>query len=337
MPVLGGGLYVGTDPVVSAYVGTEQVWSAGAPLNRQIGIAPGMIHLTVDNPTHAALAADLVDLGVDWLRIPVPWSAIEYEQGSYHQWEYVDRSWDAAIAAGQKVIADVSFTPAWARSGGTDRQPPTDPSTYADFCAVVAQRYPGMVLELWNEPNNPPFWTTPNAAAYAGLIEVAYPAIKAARPSTLVLSGGIGFAPGGPDPHTFLADVYTALDGATAFDAVAAHPYCWPAFPSSPGSAWLAMSLMRDAMSANGDTGKRIWITEMGAPTGSNGEMEITEQDQADMLTEAYNLWFGYDWAGPMCWYSHLSTGTTPGEETFGILTNTGTRKLAWYAMQELT
>lgn len=336
MPVLGDALalYSGAEPVESVYAGSQKVWPTGPPLNQQTGMAPGFHYLTMDDEPFFQLMDDLVDLGVDWLRCDVPWAPMEPTEGTIN-WTPVDRYVNASVERGIKVIGCVHFTPPWARTGDSDRVPPDDPADYADFCVKVALRYPGMVLELWNEPNHGPFWETPSAEDYADLIKVAYPAIKSASPSTLVLSGGIGWAPDGPNPHTFLADIYTA-GGGDSFDAVAAHPYSWPQSPSSPGSAWQAMSLMRDVMELNGDGGKKIWVTEFGTPTGTAGELTITEQDQADVLTEAYGLWRTYDWAGLMCWYSHLDLGTTPGEETFGIIRNTGVKKAAWAALEAL-
>ena len=46
--------------------------------------------------------------------------------------------------------------------------------------------------EIWNEPNVSAFWSpTPSTAAYVNLLKAAYPAIKAADPSAVVLAGAM--------------------------------------------------------------------------------------------------------------------------------------------------
>ena len=65
-------------------------------------------------------------------------------------------------------------------------------------------------------------------------------------------------------------------DGAQgSFDGVGYHPYTFPSTrrPSSSGRPGPQMSQtspsLRSLMAAHGDSAKKIWITEFGAPTGS--------------------------------------------------------------------
>src|SRR3977135_2823150 len=88
--------------------------------------------------------------------------------------------------------------------------------------------------EVWNEPNNSGGWTPkPDPGAYTQLLKAAYPAIKGADPQATVLTGGTG--PAASDglqiaPLDFLNGI-SANGGPGSFDAVAHHPYPFPAYP----------------------------------------------------------------------------------------------------------
>ena len=73
---------------------------------------------------------------------------------------------------------------------------PSDPAEYADFVAMVADRYRGRVqaIEVWNEQN---LWYEAggagriNAATYVNLLQQSYRAIKATNPDMIVVSGAL--------------------------------------------------------------------------------------------------------------------------------------------------
>jgi hypothetical protein len=201
--------------------------------------------------------------------------------------------------------------------------------------------------EVWNEANTPAFWTpSPNVAAYAALLKAAYPAIKDADPQATVLTAGTAPAPSDGtsiSPVDFLKGLY-ANGAKGSFDAVAHHPYCWPAYPGDAQgwSAWYQMfgasTSLRTVMTANGDGAKKIWATEFGAPTNGPAGSYVTESQQAEMLQRGFTLWRSYDWAGPMLWYAgrDLGTATDTRENFFGIMRNDFTKKPAFAAYQAL-
>ena len=59
----------------------------------------------------------------------------------------------------------------------------------------MVKRYYGKgakYFEIWNEPNNPAFWSpTPNPAAYTADLKAAYTAIKAVAPSAMVITASL--------------------------------------------------------------------------------------------------------------------------------------------------
>jgi hypothetical protein len=208
------------------------------------------------------------------------------------------------------------------------------PATYAAFASEAVKRYAAMgvhAYEVWNEPNIAAFWQpAPDAAAYTELLRTAYPAIKAADPSAIVVTGGLSPAVTNETsiaPTDFLQGVY-ANGGQGAFDAVADHPYSWPAYPGETQgwNAWYQMTgadpSLRSVMTANGDSDKKIWATEYGAPTNGPPGTFVSEATQAQMIATAFSLWQTYDWAGPLFIYQQrdLGTATDNRENFFGLV-----------------
>jgi hypothetical protein len=76
-------------------------------------------------------------------------------------------------------------------------------------------------------------------------------------------------------------------------------------------------------MTANGDSAKKIWGTEWGAPTGGpSGSGFVSEAVQAAHITEAYRLFASYPWTGPLFVYNFHDNGTDTStkENFFGML-----------------
>jgi len=179
----------------------------------------------------------------------------------------------------------------------------------------VAKRYDGKgakYFEIWNEPNNPSFWAPrPDPAAYTADLKAAYAAIKNVDPSAIVLSGGLAPEPNSSTsyaPLTFLADMYA--DGAKgSFDGVGFHPYSYPIDPDTfnPGSAWSQMSQtspsIRSIMAANGDSAKKIWITEFGAPTSGTTD-NVSDAEQSEELVQAISQVEQLSWVGSFYMYT---------------------------------
>ena len=182
------------------------------------------------------------------------------------------------------------------------------PSSPHEFAAVAADlatalRGKGVDYEMWNEPDDSTFWPNgPQPAAYAALIKVAYPAIKAADPAATVLVGGLV-----ANDFEFVEALYD--NGAQgSFDGVAVHTdtACLTTDPREyyrePSGrigrySFTGYREVRATMLAHGDD-KPIWMTELGWPTlsttcergGRAGTKVagVSQAEQADYLTKAY-------------------------------------------------
>ncbi|HEX2274735.1 MAG TPA: hypothetical protein VHG90_12750, partial [Acidimicrobiales bacterium] len=314
----------------------------------EVGFSPGS---SLANQSDADLARELDEMvaaGAEWLRMDFSWASVEDTRGSFH-WAPVDRVVNAATSRGLKVIALLAYTPNWARAAGSDSimYPPIDPNTFANFAGAAVRRYSTRVKvwEVWNEPNITPFWRPrPDPVAYTNLLKPAYAAIKGADPDATVLSAGLSPAIDAADgaevsPATFLQAVYAA-GGGDFFDAVAMHPYSYPARPIDPSTAhWNTfhrLPMVYDVMVANGDGQKSIWLTEFGAPTGTHATA-VSEAEQAAIIADAVNTFPQFPWAKMLLVYASRDAGTDPAdrEHNFGVVRRDFSAKPARDALRQ--
>jgi polysaccharide biosynthesis protein PslG len=326
----------------------------GVPLSRQPssaqasggGPAIGLSVPTLVNESSSQQAASLAtmrSIGVRWVRVDANWSWVQPTGPSSFDWSLIDREVDSMTAAGMHVDLIIDDTPPWARNSDAPGNwgQPASASAFATYAREVAERYvPKGVLtyEIWNEPNIQTFWTpAPNPTLYTAMLRDSYSAIKAAEPKATVLSGGL--APATDDgtniaPITFLGDMYA--DGAKgSFDALGYHAYSAPTLPDTynPGSGWSQMDQtnpsLRSVMTANGDAGKQIWITEVGAP--SSGPIGVGTTAQAEEVTQAVQGAQGTSWIGAEFFYTYQDATTNP--DYYGLRNADGSPKPAWAAL----
>jgi len=330
-------------------LGSASASAANSFGHGMFGIAAGG---AIQGEDPATLGRDLDAIqasGAKWLRVDINWAVIQAAGPQSYDWSPTDRVVQGARARGLDVLGVIVYTPSWARPAGTDATYGPDPRQYAAFAAAAARHYSSLGVdsyEVWNEPNVKAFWDpSPNPADYTRMLKAAYPAIKGADPQSTVLTGGT--APAVSDgtnwaPVDWLKQIY-ANGGRDYFDAVAEHPYCFDdhTYPgdAKSWSAWYQMygtsPSVRSVMVDNGDGAKKIWGTEFGAPTGGPG-WTVSEDAQAQIVARAYQLWQGYDWAGPLFVYQGRDQGTDASnrEDFFGLEHYDFSKKPAYTAYQ---
>ena len=315
----------------------------------RFGIAAGG---NIQNLSATDLTRDLdmyKNIGSRWVRIDVNWEVIQSGGPASYNWAPFDRVVQSASAHGLTVLATIQYTPGWARPAGTPgTTPPTDLSTYAGFAQAAVRHFAPMGVhawEIWNEPNIG-FWSpAPDPTRYAQMLKLAYPAIKQADPTSFVISAGL--SPYGAygqstatlmNPLTFLERMYAA-GAAGSFDALGWHPYNFTGIFFHPASAWSQVAettpSARSMMVANGDSGKQIWGTEFGAPTGT-ASSAVSEASQAQLVKDGYAKWKTWSFAGPLFWYSARDQGTNSAdrEDNFGLVKYDNTPKPSFSVFQ---
>lgn len=310
---------------------------------------------------------DVLSLGVGWLRLDISWSDIQPQSSTAYNWHITDRVINAARTRNVEVLPILLYTPAWARGSscnGSNYCAPRDPAEFAKFSREAVKRYAPKGVhawEIWNEPNHGKYWGSKgNVAGYADLLKAASVAIRAEDPGAFIVTGGLG--PAANDDENiaqldYLEQLYAQGVG-PYFNAVGYHPYSFPVPASyvAPWNAWMQMSgtprSLRSIMTAHGDGGKQIWLTEYGAPTNGPGTMatkdnyrinddiapdHVSEELQAIMLTDAIASRAKEPLAGPFFWHSYIDQGTSQDsiENFFGLLRANGSAKPAYSALKQ--
>jgi hypothetical protein len=316
---------------------------AAAPI---IGIADNNL-LGLPAKEQAAQFSAMRSIGITSVRVDANWRLVQYLGPSDFDWRVLDQEVRSIRSAGMSVDLIIDGCPSWAAIPIAKNDmfaQPKSSSEFATYAAEVVTRYRSMgvkYFEVWNEPNINEFWRPrPNPAAYTADLVAAYASIKKVDPAAVVISAGL--APASDNgvnytPLTFVSDMYQ--DGVKgSFDYLGIHPYSYPALPdaASPGSAWYSMDesspSIRSIMIANGDSSKKIWITEFGAPT--TGRPGVSPAAQSETLTQALAYVDKTNWVGAFYMYSWRDTTATPtASSSFGLETFDGTPKPSFYAV----
>ena len=208
-----------------------------------------------------------------WLRVLVDWSKIEPTQGQY-DWGYLDNIVNYATSHGLRVLGVLAYTPTWARPQGPGMLfwtvPPKNPGDFANFATAAVGRYGDRIQnwEIWNEPNLPLFFgfTDKKAERYTELLKAVYPAIKAVPAGRHRGRGRAEPAVGKDSPRGSCSRCIDAGAGPSSTP-----PRTRTCSPGGSGRGLQERLVGRgpDARrhGRHGDGGKKIWMTEIGAPT----------------------------------------------------------------------
>ena len=90
-------------------------------------------------------------------------------------------------------------------------------------------------------------------------------------------------------------------------------------------------------MTANGDSSKKVWMTECGWLTCTNpAEIGAVSFDrQAHYLTNMFTRFAGYPDVSVACWYTSRSYDESTHEGSFGLMLPDFTRKPSFYAYRD--
>ncbi len=278
------------------------------------------------------------------VRMEVPWSVIEPlgpGQIDPRALAYTDRLAADAAGAGMRLIMLVQSSPCWASSapaavlracvGGkvskANSWGPADPEAFAAFVAYLAQRYGPQLaaIEIWNEPDqsNEAYFAGPNKAVrYAAMLRAAYPAIKRANPSVMVLGGSLVGSNG-----AFLRALYAA--GIKGFyDGLAVHFY---------NLTLASLRSIHETQLANGDS-TPLWLDEFGWtscwPRRKIQQEQgcVTAQTQAANILDTFHALSRMRYVAAAVLYKLLDSGN----EEFGVVSLAGRHKRSFAAFKRV-
>jgi hypothetical protein len=349
-------------PVLAGCAPTTTVQSSSAStIGQRAGVATGWQTLWASDTQQNADYAGVEASGASWTTLDIDWNSIQSDGPSTWKWNIAtDRAVLAATAHNLQVIGVAGYSPAWARRwdcpAGELHCFPQNASDYGRFMGAAAARYGSLstdprlrgtirVWSLWNEPNHEPYsMPKPDPVKYAAMVKSAYAAIKAADPDATVLTGGTAPAPDAADGSdyeqlTWLKLLYANGAGGS-FDGVANHPYAYPFSPltDKDWNAYRQTEYLHDVMTQYGDGAKKVWGTEMGAPTGTQAK-DLTEAGQAQAVQDYYTGWWNgrfRAFTGPLVWFRLRDEGTNPADQNFGLLRYDRSEKPAFGTFQSL-
>ena len=244
--------------------------------------------------------------GVDTMRFPVEWSAIQSTEGAASDWGYVDSLVSGASRFGIEALPFITGAPDWAvktvvvnraAKASAPRNLPVRTGAqrlaWQAFVTLVVQRYgpsgafwaanPGVpykpirTWQIWNEPNFKYFVARPNPAEYGKLVKLSHTAIKAVDSGARLILAGLFAEPKEatgrylkikPRPAYFATEFLERMYRSTP--GIKSRFQGVALHPYTINFPMLVPSIekVRAALKKVGDGGKGIWITELGWSSG---------------------------------------------------------------------
>ena len=293
----------------------------------------------------------VADTGAGWTSLDLDWKSIQststdfgWTRGSLNNGG-LDGAVKAARAQGLRILGTITYSPKWASPDCANQNgayvghclpDAAHVSDFANFARAAVQRYgsqstaadPALrgsitAWQIWNEPNHREFsLPRPDPDRYTAMLQAVYPAIKSADPTATVITGGT--APAGNEwdtvgqteyaPTSWLLSLYDR-GAQNSFDAVGHHPYSFPWNPLDEAgfNGFTQTRYLYLVMAAHGDGVKKVWGTEMGAPTGTVPLADPTQPCFIRSMTEAEQAQWLHDYflgwnttfrafTGPLLW-----------------------------------
>ncbi len=204
--------------------------------------------------------------GAGIVRMDFLWQDIEPSRGKIDFSKY-DRIVDGLTSRGIKILGVLSYNTDWASPCGKWNVPNSDFKDFLRYCEIVAARYKDRVKywEIWNEPDSRIYWEPQDGMQeYVRLLRNAYHTLKKTDPDCFVLNGGLASG---------LVSVNKLYDNGAKdyFDIMNIHAFESPLEKNAIKRITAYVNATAKVMDRNGDSAKKIWITEIGCPGVGKG------------------------------------------------------------------
>jgi len=283
------------------------------------------------NVLHAISRTPWPDATVNSIRLwdtdDTRWSKLEPARGKFY-WSGLDRWLTLAEKHRVQVVYTFGRVPAWANDGKAQSVPPTNLDDWDTFVRAIVRHAKGRIgaWELWNEPNDPKFWTG-DMKTLIQMSERAYRIIKSEQPDAIVLTPSATWHEGMSASQWF--KLYFAAGGGKFADVIAFHGYVGLA----PEALTREIDHIRQA-ARNASVDKPIWDTE--SSWGMDTKM-VDPTSQAAFLARSYVIhvsqgvhrFYWYAWDG--------SDGRSASNESWGTLWDRDGLRLAGRALKTVS
>jgi hypothetical protein len=276
----------------------------------------GIVHAGHTNtPEEYAL---LEKLGVIRILRTFNWSDIEPVQGQWNFDSY-DRYVDTAGEAGKKVLGILAYDVKWIHPDRKEHKyiPPDKIDLFLEYVRQTVTHFQGRVDAwcIWNEPNFQ-FWTG-SRDEFLVLARRAADAVREADSEVTLLGGAFNrgiFSL----PKAYIRGLFES-GAMEKTDAVAFHPY-----ELNPVRTLKLYRKFRALVAPYGFT-ERIWITEVGYPTGGWYPTKTTEKKFPAYVVKTFvNL--AVNGAKNILWYQlfdPINRKKSNSEDFFGLVRST--------------
>ncbi len=280
------------------------------------------------------------EAGIGYVRLDFLWEDIEPERGKLDFNKY-DRIVELLGRNNIKILGLLNYSTPWASPKKIWNYPSDDNSLFVHYASEVAQRYKGKVRywEVWNEPDSYIYWARQDGLkSYCLLLKEVYTALKKIDPDFKVLNGGLANG---------IASVNLLYDNGAKdyFDILNIHIFESPFDPMAIKRVSAYPKLASKIMQRNGDSAKKIWVTEIGCP-GIKKKARVNnwwlgkntdEEQQASWLKEVFTELLKIDKVQKVFWAFFRDTKGhwDNGVDYFGIVRWDFSLKPAFLAYKE--
>jgi hypothetical protein len=331
------------------------------PAAARATLPPGFIGVSPQSPTNQRDFELMRGAGIDSVRFPMYWSAIEPSSPvvSSPDWAGWDKQVELAAEQGLRAMPFITSAPEWVVSDPLDLPVKTawQRAAWDRFLREVAARYaiggtfwsqhrklpylPIAKWEIWNEENIVTYANEPEPAEFATLMRISGETLHRAAPGSKVIFGGLFGRPLQVPPNVASGDYLNRFYGAgnvkPYFDGVGLHPYV-----ADAKAMGAQLKNLRRIMRAHHDGHTPIYITELGWGSASGPtRWQRGLYGQADELSKSFQMISDnrQRWnIGGVWWFTWTDEGgTCVFCSSAGLLTEDRKAKPAWYRFNAWT
>ncbi|MDD5568125.1 MAG: beta-galactosidase [Candidatus Omnitrophica bacterium] len=202
------------------------------------------------------------EAGIGWVRMDFLWQDIEPQEGKFVFDKY-DQVTELLSKNNIHILGILDYSAEWAAADKKWNCPPRESRLFVKYAVEVITRYKDRIKhwEIWNEPDSGVYWLGQDGLkSYCALLRDVYAAAKIADPDCKILNGGLAL--GLPSVNLLYAN--GAKD---YFDILSVHFFVNPLHGDEVIRGVIDYpDLVHRIMENNGDSNKKIWITEIGCP-----------------------------------------------------------------------